>query len=197
MSIAFLTSTPDFTQAESPKLRYALEEVNIFFSPNIFGSQFEEGTLYVAENLLYFFSHGSAMGISIEYPSIIVHAIDPTGPGIYCQLQGNPLNPNQSNVQINNLGPNEYIDFTELRLIPKDGSILVPLYQAISDCASLHPDLFDNEDEGDWFTGESNDMEFTEQGQETLERLDSLIEMPSPQQFLEMVEESSQHPSQP
>ncbi|ORX98410.1 hypothetical protein K493DRAFT_336169 [Basidiobolus meristosporus CBS 931.73] len=140
--------------------------------------------------MIYFFSHKSAVGISIEYPLIIVHAVDPTGPGIYCQLHGNPFAPNQLQVQINNLGPEEYVDFTELRITPKDGSILVPLYQAISDCAALHPDLFDNDDGGDWFTGESNEMELSEQGQETLARLDSLLDMPSPQQFLDMVEDT-------
>ncbi|KAI0774969.1 regulator of volume decrease after cellular swelling-domain-containing protein [Trametes elegans] len=124
-----VASTPASFADIPPVLRH--KEENVSDSAN--------GELYVIESHLVFLS-ATGRGFQVEYPSITLHAISrgEKGPSIYCQLdEGAPA---AENGQPQNGEEEDVSDMRELTILPKDPSALESIFEALSLCASLHPD---------------------------------------------------------
>ncbi|KAG0347414.1 hypothetical protein BG004_007775 [Podila humilis] len=167
-------------QAPSPsevKIRHTQPNVTLHVTPASSRVQ-NPGTLYIADECLYFFSTTSNTGISIPYPSIIIHAIareSAFGPSLYCQLEGSlavssepaSSTPNTSNGAANgDQGEDQEEDdedqVLEMTFVPAEVSALDTMYENLSYCASLHDDGGDDGDymdEDDYYQDDENDHE--------------------------------------
>jgi len=142
-------STPASFSDIPPVLRHQEENVLVKLDPALDGFTRENdarGTLYVIESLLVFMN-ASGRGFQVEYPAITLHAISRAGegPSIYCQLD-------EAAAQVNGEGAesgDEVADMRELNIIPQNESALEPIFEALSLCASLHPDMNDDMDDDD------------------------------------------------
>jgi len=127
----------------------------------------EPGTLYVTTKRLVWLSDEDVhKGYAVDFYSLSMHAISRDveaypQPCIYTQIEnGNeteeefeededaqePLEP-----EINGT-PSDLSHVTEMRLVPKDSSVLDHLFQVLCDCAVLNPDPeVEQEGEGEWF----------------------------------------------
>ncbi|KAJ2753427.1 hypothetical protein GGI19_003138 [Coemansia pectinata] len=147
------------------------------------------GTLYVDEQRLVFFSTEASRGFSIDYPTVVIHAVsrgtDGVGAHLYCQLDG-PFP--SSNKPDSNDEEDDDEQFGELRFIPEDEKLLDDMFKAMSDCAALNPDDEGSGSEsdlddicvGDYQDGtangdeEGNDDEYDDESAvQTIEELDS------------------------
>ncbi|CAG8636852.1 23689_t:CDS:2 [Cetraspora pellucida] len=171
--------------------------VRILITPPMFDAVLGKGTLYVTESKLYFFSRDTNNGLAIDYPSIIMHAIsrqalDDTGPCIYTQLDIEPNSLTSANQSTEN--PTEDGDrdeMTEMKFIPDDTNSLDAIFEALSECAALHPDkgymeedpdneFYGNGDNDEWITAApSDEQELSEVGSASLAYLDSIIDQPN------------------
>ncbi|TFK50036.1 hypothetical protein OE88DRAFT_1713189 [Heliocybe sulcata] len=134
-------STPASFNDIPPVLRHKEENVLVKLDPAAEGFTGEgdaRGTLYVLESVLVFMN-ASGRGFQVEYPSITLHAVSRAGagegPSIYCQLDESAP---QTNGQTDDEA--EVTDMRELHIIPQNESSLEPIFEALSLCASLHPD---------------------------------------------------------
>jgi nucleotide-sensitive chloride channel 1A len=101
---------------------------------------------------LWFPEHGS--GISISYPSITLHAIQSAQqPSLYLQIESSELVQNDNGHEHGE----ESLEFMEIVIVPENLSSLQKFYEALSDCASLHPDL-DVDDDDDEVNGHGGIM---------------------------------------
>ncbi|KAF8934662.1 regulator of volume decrease after cellular swelling-domain-containing protein [Dissophora ornata] len=168
MTITIIRQVPSATEAN---IRYTQENVTLHVTPVSTLIQ-HPGTLYIADECLYFFSAGSNTGLAIQYPSIIIHAIareSRVGPNIYCQLEGSlaAMEPAKANGHIANgagvEGDEDEEDdedaVLELSFVPADVSSLDTIYENLSYCASLHQDEDAedyNMDEDDYYDDEND-----------------------------------------
>ncbi|KAJ2044780.1 hypothetical protein IW146_002151 [Coemansia sp. RSA 922] len=111
------------------------------------------GTLYIDEQRVVFFSTESSRGFSIDYPTIVIHAVsrstDGAGAHLYCQLDG----PFPESIKSDDSEEeDEDEQFAELKFIPEDEKFLDDMFKAMSDCAALNPD----DDEG---SGSESDLD--------------------------------------
>jgi len=137
-------------------------------------------------------SSAASRGFRIEYPAITLHAVSraETGPSIYCQLDetaGEELT-----ATTNGAADDDYADMRELNIVPStadsctllfiftlysnaDRDPVDSIFEALSICASLHPDppsMSDDEDDDayidadsfDTFNPESEEHELSEVG---------------------------------
>ncbi|KAF9574084.1 hypothetical protein EC968_007476 [Mortierella alpina] len=146
MTITIIRQAPSSAEV---RMRYTQENVTLHVTP--VSSLIQNlGTLYIADESLYFFSTVSNTGFSIPYPSIIIHAIareSHVGPSIYCQLEGSLASSEAAagNGQAaQGEGEDEEEDdeepVLELSFVPTDVSSLDTIYENLSYCASLHQD---------------------------------------------------------
>ncbi|KAJ1654445.1 hypothetical protein IWQ61_005629 [Dispira simplex] len=122
--------------------------------------EFETGDLYITKDL----------GLALNYPYIVLHALsrtqelttsDVVNNCIYCQIGATIHDvPSQETAPSDHDSADETSDAedydtigAEVFFIPQDPTALTDLYQAISECAALHPDLDASEDE---LLGDSN-----------------------------------------
>ncbi|KZT68504.1 hypothetical protein DAEQUDRAFT_671393 [Daedalea quercina L-15889] len=183
---AVITSTPTSFASIPPVLRHKEENVSVTIDPPIEGFLSEDlssGTLYVIDSALVFMS-ASGRGWSVEYPSITLHAISraESGPSIYCQLD------EAAALADGNAPIDEGVDteMKELIIVPKDAAALEPIFEALSLCASLHPDPTSADDMGGYddafidadafemFNGDEI-QELSEVGRAALEHIESII----------------------
>ncbi|KAG8213160.1 regulator of volume decrease after cellular swelling-domain-containing protein [Butyriboletus roseoflavus] len=200
-STVIITTVPDFVSPEEhrnivastpssfsnilPVLRHKEESVSATLDPPLDGFTPEDstnGVLYVIESALVFMS-STGRGFQVKYPAITLHAISRGGsPSIYCQLD-----------ETDSSSPSDeaYEDLTEMRelmIVPQNPDSLEPIFEAMSLCASLHPDPnLSEEDEldGDFvsdnafetFTGEEGE-ELSEVGRAALAHLESITHDP-------------------
>ncbi|QRV89853.1 hypothetical protein RhiJN_17871 [Ceratobasidium sp. AG-Ba] len=177
-------STPTSFGDIPPVLRHTQSDVQIVFDPPIAGLEGDEkGTLYVIESVLAF-AWPSGTGFTIEYPRITLHAVSrsDTVTSVYCQLD-------ESDLATNGAAENEDEDseMREMKIIPSDPASVDAIFEALSQCAALHPDPNDDEgDDGNWIDGENgfatfdgtNEEELSEVGKAALAHLESLILFP-------------------
>ncbi|KAF9115861.1 hypothetical protein BGX27_006102 [Mortierella sp. AM989] len=169
MTITIIRQAPSISEA---RIRYTQGNITLHVTPVSSLIQ-NPGTLYIADECLYFFSTGSSTGFSIPYPSIIIHAIareSRVGPSIYCQLEGSlaSLGPTTSSTN-GHSGSNgasteqgeedeDEDPILELSFAPADISSLDNIYENLSYCASLHQDEeADDMDEDDYYVDDEND----------------------------------------
>ncbi|KAF9989517.1 hypothetical protein BGZ75_006064 [Mortierella antarctica] len=145
MTITIIRQAPSSAEV---RIRYTQDNVTLHVTPVSSLIQ-NPGTLYIADESLYFFSAVSNTGFSIPYPSIIIHAIareSHVGPSIYCQLEGSLASsePAASNGQAAKGEEEEEEDdeepVLELSFVPTDVASLDTIYENLSYCASLHQD---------------------------------------------------------
>ncbi|CAE6461665.1 unnamed protein product [Rhizoctonia solani] len=177
-------STPSSFGDIPPVLQHKEENVQVIFDPPIpdLGSD-EKGTLYVIESALAFVWPSGA-GFTVEYPRITLHAVSrgETGPSVYCQLDESANGPGAP-------GGDEEQDseMREMKIIPSNAESVEPIFEALSQCAALHPDPNDGDDDDGWvddgeggfetFDG-TNEEELSEVGRAALAHLESIIFFP-------------------
>ncbi|KAI0833741.1 regulator of volume decrease after cellular swelling-domain-containing protein [Trametes gibbosa] len=136
-----VASTPASFADIPPVLRHKEDNVSVMLDPPLDALSADDaanGSLYVIESHLVFMS-ATGHGFQLEYPSITLHAISrgEKGPSIYCQLD-DAAKPVENRQPANE--EEEISDMRELSILPKDASALEPIFEALSFCASLHPD---------------------------------------------------------
>jgi len=131
------------------------EAVEVYINNRTLGM----GTLYVSESRVSWVGI-TERGFSLEYPHIAVHAVcrDLTQFHSEClylmidvRLMDSVHNTPSSSSAGSDMEDNEENDseggMTEIRFIPDDKSKLDSLFQAMNECASLHPDEDASEEE--------------------------------------------------
>ncbi|KAI9357296.1 regulator of volume decrease after cellular swelling-domain-containing protein [Zopfochytrium polystomum] len=207
--------------AEEEVVRHTQPSCSILFTPLIGPSSPGKGTLYITESMLLesssapllclhnhsrvrFESSTTQRSYSIDYPSIVIHAISRAGSDpvasqgcIYCQLDGpsvlidvgasepsnsESLAPPQANVNESESGAEEDEDGEptyEMRIVPDDADSLHSIFLALSDCAALHPDkdadMEETEDDG-WICADDDVGELDEVRQAALDHLSTVFE---------------------
>lgn len=128
----------------------------------------------------------SGAGFSIEYPRITLHAVSrgESGPSVYCQLDESDPNGPTNGAEGDE---DEDTEMREMKIIPSDPTSVDPIFEALSQCAALHPDPNDNgADDPDWldegtgfatFDG-TTEEELSEVGRAALAHLESIIFFP-------------------
>ncbi|KAF9080723.1 hypothetical protein BGX29_012104 [Mortierella sp. GBA35] len=172
MAITILQQAPLPSEA---RIRHTQQNVTVHITPASKAFQ-NPGTLYIADESLYFFSEASNNGFAIPYPSIIIHAIareSHVGPSIYCQLEGSlgSFGSTTTTTHTNGATGKETAEeeeeqdedaVLELSFVPADVSSLDTIYETLSYCASLHQDDMDDEDmdgDEDYYVDDINDHE--------------------------------------
>ncbi|KAF8623633.1 hypothetical protein AX17_007333 [Amanita inopinata Kibby_2008] len=162
---SLIASTPSSFNDLPPVLEHREDNVSVALDPPLEGFTEQDavqGTLYVISSVLVFMST-TGRGFQIEYPSITLHAISRAGPrpSIYCQLdEGTSAAQEQHmNGDVNEGGneeQEEYADMRELNIIPQNPEALEHIFEALSQCASQHPDASGDSDEEDTFIDPGN-----------------------------------------
>ncbi|CAG8653551.1 17481_t:CDS:2 [Rhizophagus irregularis] len=169
-----------------PIARHIQQNVYVRFTPPVPDTILGKGTLWVTESKLYFYSWDTNTGLAIDYPTIIIHAIsrqqapDSTGPCIYTQLNerfnvstGTPTQQPLASLTSREVDEEEDDITTELKFIPDDIGALDAIFEALSECAALHPD------KDQWFAAApSDEQELSEIGRASLAYLESIIDSP-------------------
>ncbi|KAN0138882.1 Regulator of volume decrease after cellular swelling domain containing protein [Lactarius tabidus] len=169
-----------------PVLRHKVNDIAVAFDPPLDGFSGEDsarGTLYIIESVLAFQSSTTGRAFQIEYQSITLHAISrgESGPFVYCQLDDSPAVAD---------GSEDVPPMRELSLIPQPSDSLDPIFEALSVCASLHPDPQGSDEDEDEFIDLENSSDFevftgaegeelSEVGRAALAHLESIIDDPN------------------
>ncbi|KAK6092907.1 hypothetical protein MT418_006900 [Batrachochytrium dendrobatidis] len=170
------------------------KNVKLAFDPVLAGMSIPpKGDLYITQSQLLWFDPATKINVSIDYPSIMIHAISrqgdliAEGPYIYCQISGSACTENTGTaISVNDPSTEASVadgdSSIEMRLVPDDPTSLDAIYQAMSDCAALHPDpdMDMDEDESDneaWTfdPATAEDLQFSEVGRAALEHLESVF----------------------
>ncbi|RHZ82158.1 hypothetical protein Glove_113g12 [Diversispora epigaea] len=172
-----------------PIIHYTQNNVRILITPPVTDVFLGKGTLWVTESKVFFYSSESNNGLAIDYPTIILHAItrqEAEGRCVYLQLEENFSNVQEGQGSLQDPEEEEEDKTTEIKLFPDDGGVLDAIYEALSECAALHPDKEFMEQENDSdneYYGNGNDdndvideQELSESGRATLSYLDSIID---------------------
>jgi len=115
------------------------------------------GTLYISEARVSWVGI-QAKGFSLEYPHIAVHAVcrDLTQFHSEClylmidvRLMDQEMTPSSSSAGSDMEDNEEESEggMTEIRFVPDDKAVLDSLFKAMNECAALHPDTDDSEQE--------------------------------------------------
>jgi len=136
-----------------------------------------KGTIYIAESRLSWVSDGGD-GFSLEYPAISIHAVSRDLSAypqecVYLMLDTKLEDPDETNRDghSDEDSDDEEKNFTEVRFIPDDKSVLDALFHSMSDCQALHPDPNDTNSDDDFIGGgddvnEMNDGEYDEEDED-------------------------------
>jgi chloride channel, nucleotide-sensitive, 1A len=133
------------------------DQVELIISPPLKDKQLGKGRLVISEQSLFW--NNQDLYLSIDYPSIIIHAISKQNDvnSVYCQLSSSIV-VDDCGIPIEGSEVNEDSEQAciELSLLPEDGTKVDQLYQIISECSQLHPDEQMDDDRG-WITSENVD----------------------------------------
>ncbi|TPX63683.1 hypothetical protein SpCBS45565_g06455 [Spizellomyces sp. 'palustris'] len=174
-----------------PRVRHLQKSVSLLFDPSLSSNPIPgKGDLYVAESQLVWYSPEKRLSIAIDYPSIGIHAISRQGdaltegkPHVYGQLDSMVIVREERTDAMDHDGESDGEEQAcEFRLVPDDLTAHA-MFQAISDCAALHPDPDAEEDdneEGDWYYTPDDPQELNGLQEAALQHLDSVFEGPNP-----------------
>ncbi|EIW84174.1 hypothetical protein CONPUDRAFT_151209 [Coniophora puteana RWD-64-598 SS2] len=149
-----VASTPDSFSDIPAVLRHQQPDVAVTLDPPLEGFSPQDAANGV---LTLAFVSSTGKGFEIQYPSITLHAISraESGPSIYCQLD--ETDENQHPPANDDEG---FSAMRELNIIPQDPNSLGDIFEAMSLCASLHPDPnMSDEDEDDAFISSDGNFE--------------------------------------
>ncbi|XP_048748215.1 methylosome subunit pICln-like [Ostrea edulis] len=153
------------------------------------GTNQGNGSLYITESLLTWRS-SNGQGFSLQYPAISLHAVsrDLAAFSQEClylmvdgKLTGDTDTGHRSSGEEEVIGPFEGdTPTTEIRFAPSDKGCLDAMFNAMSDCQTLHPDEQDTDSETEdfevnYYEGEEGEENLTPEGQRTLEHLENLL----------------------
>lgn len=175
-----------------PVLRQKVDNVRLTFDPSLDGFSTEDGaqgTLYIIESVLVYQS-STGRTLQIEYPAIALHATSrgDSAPYVYCHIDEPPA------ADAPPPDADDTLTSHVLMLTPQDPASLDPIFEALSYCASLHPDpqgSIDGDDDDDnddafidpdttafeVFTGDEGE-ELSEVGRAALAHLEGIIHDP-------------------
>ncbi|EJD49665.1 hypothetical protein AURDEDRAFT_84813, partial [Auricularia subglabra TFB-10046 SS5] len=171
-------STPESFESIPPILRHLEQAVVLSLDPPLDGVQCTEarGALYVTERVVAFVPADGSAGFSVDYPTLILHAISRSedGPLLYCQLD--------ESIGVEGAEEDDDVDTTrEIKIVPASPEALEPIFEAISLCASLNADPVDEDDEDEAFLDADEDQEeLSEVGRAALAHLESIIDWDHP-----------------
>ncbi|KAI0292157.1 regulator of volume decrease after cellular swelling-domain-containing protein [Russula brevipes] len=187
--------TPSSFSDIPPVLRQKVDNVRVAFDPSLDDFSPDDaalGTLYIIESVLAFRS-STGRTFQIEYPSITLHATSrgDSGPFIYCQIDESPAAAADALPSDGDDPGDDTLSMRELSVTPQDPTSLEPIFEALSYCASLHPDAQESDDEDDddgafidadttefeVFTGEEGE-ELSEVGRAALAHLEEITYNP-------------------
>ena len=129
-------------------------------------STLQNGTLLVTESSLVWSDPACNVSLSIDYPSIMIHAISrghngSIQPFIYCQIASLS---------------EEEDEPCELHLTPQDPTTVDDIFQNMSECSKLHPDP-DQQEENEWYSEQDAQAATLDStGQSVLSHLESLLD---------------------
>ncbi|KAF9024919.1 hypothetical protein BDZ89DRAFT_1068699 [Hymenopellis radicata] len=150
-----VTSTPQNLADIPPVLRHKQDDVLVVFDPPVSTHpEWSVGTLYVIDSYLVFMQNQGDEGVQIQYPAITLHAISRTEgerPAVYCQLD-------DAFGETTRMETDDDDPIRELKIIPNDATALNNIFEALSLCASLHPDaaLPDDDEDDEAFIDTGN-----------------------------------------
>ncbi|KAH7106446.1 regulator of volume decrease after cellular swelling-domain-containing protein [Auriculariales sp. MPI-PUGE-AT-0066] len=180
------SATPDSFDSIPPIIRHKDDNVTLTLDPPLdqIPSQNASGTLYVTEKVVAFVGP-DGRGFSVDYPTLILHAISRAedGPLLYCQLDESIGTEQADDEDVDGL--------REIRIKPSSPDTLETLFEAISLCASLNTDNVpdDEDDENDdafidanegEFQAVSDEAELSEVGRAALAYMESIIDWDHP-----------------
>ncbi|KAJ2402854.1 Methylosome subunit pICln [Coemansia sp. RSA 2559] len=123
--------------------------------PSTVTNTLANGLLCACEDRLLYFSNANGRGFSLDYQSIVIHAISHGGGDdsssndndayLYCQLDG-PF-PGTSTGESDGSDGEDDEQFAELRFYPEDDQVLDDMFKAMSECAARNPDQDESEDD--------------------------------------------------
>lgn len=179
-----MVSMSDF-ESSSEQTPLIEDNVQIFYGQECIG----KGKLSISdENILWEKSDGSNK-MTLEYPYISVHGIS-TEPGnfphqcVFCLVDA---------VLPGSIQNQEDAEYTEVRIVPDDTSLLQKIYDYIAEGQRNNPDPDEEEDEeemdeAEFFDSENMDnVQLSEEGQAVLDRLAQNMSMPTQDEFAEMI----------
>ncbi|KAJ3110992.1 hypothetical protein HDU96_006092 [Phlyctochytrium bullatum] len=209
------TDAASSTPALGTRPRHRQPNCKLVFSGHV-ASRIDpgKGILIVDEEKLIFENPDTKITITVDYPTIQIHAIsrgpaDPvvTAPCIYCQLDGGALvderppelrQPSDATAGSSQNGNGvaragekrpaeeelereeaEEEATAEMRIVPDDPASLDAIYQALSECAALHPDpdFEDEDDDGDMMYTAEDAAELSEIGQAALQHIEQAFDV--------------------
>lgn len=142
-----------------------------------------KGTLYIAENCMNWKNDEPNHTLTLEYPSISLHAISRDTSNFPHECLFLLLD---SPVQATDEDPDPESDVSEVRFVPDNEDNIKALYDAVTECQELHPDPqdVDSEEEeeqditnfllhGQFYTADTlpEEIHLSEEGQAVLQRL--------------------------
>ena len=155
-----------------------VEQAEILFEPAL-KHEFGLGELVIAEDAFYW--KNDKVFLTVDYPSIIMHAIqkgenESERGFVYCQLSSSVLINESGELSNNKEEETEQVTI-EMKIIPESCSALTGIFNALSECAELHPDEEQFEfDDSEWITSENVDQFVASKEQlSALQHLDSLF----------------------
>jgi hypothetical protein len=119
-----------------------------------------DGKIYVCASSLVWFSDKSKFGMRVDYPSIIIHAVVKEEDGqrscVYAQLDASKVRlPNGEEVK-DEAGNIEDEDKVEAE--DADKNTVSSIFDAMSECSSLHPNEGMDESDPEWEELEDNEF---------------------------------------
>ncbi|KAH8556270.1 regulator of volume decrease after cellular swelling-domain-containing protein [Umbelopsis sp. PMI_123] len=181
MPVTILSAQPDLS---NEVVRHTERGVELDVSPPLSGlTENLKGDLYITESQVYFWSESFNTGVALWYPDIIIHAImrQADREAIYCQLGEGIRFPAQVTESRHEDEEDEDMT-TELYFIPANGESLEALYNALSQCAVLHPDADadeeEYEEEEEWYANPSDEAELSEVQRAALDHLATVFQPP-------------------
>lgn len=123
-------------------------------------------TVFVTDRELCIFSESAGKGLSLDYPSIMLHAVSTSTNSIFLQIDERTENIDD-------------FESKDIHIQPPNTSLLQEIYEKLSYCASLHQNKFPSEENGDEDDGDTmleDDVELSEQGSANLARFDDMLD---------------------
>lgn len=126
----------------------------------------ERYSLYVTDKELCIYSDNVHKGISLDYPSIMLHAVSISTNSIFCQIDERTENVDD-------------FESKDIHIHPPESSQLQEIYDQLSYCANLHQNKFPSDD-NDNDDGEDamfeDGVELSTTGAANLARFDDMLE---------------------
>ncbi|EOR04653.1 hypothetical protein E3P92_01054 [Wallemia ichthyophaga] len=120
-------------------------------------------TVFITDKELVVFSQSVSTGISLDYPSIMLHAVSASTNSIFLQIDERTENIDD-------------FESKDIHIHPQNPSILHEIYEKLSFCASLHQNKFPSEEDDDGDAMIDDGVGLSDQGAANLARFDDMLD---------------------